>query len=571
MISLFCVAFVFSCGVIVITVVTTSGSGDDDVLDEAPDLGSGGGGGGGQGPGPVGPNNPPVISSGRDTTNSGQPTSAGPAASPRSQATPTRATTAPPANTNGGSGDNDQGSGGGGGGGQGPGPVGPNNPPVISSGTDTTSSGQPTSVGPAASPRSQATPTRTTTAPPASTSAPKPEVATPMAAYSYVCTISDAVRTNTVYLPTDNACDYLFYDSLYKDNKNPLIDGVDKWDAGAQQFVAQASVYQNTKLGFSFAPEPAILQKDFKDPTFFKIIDDIWRHNISHFGFLDLNRQYTTDPVVFEALSVLKAVYLHLKPKTSPERPSYYVLGLSLDPPADYRVVNLMKTVFAPSMFISIAHLSYSVSSLPNCHIFPVAMDARPPGFVRSTGYSYGHTVYDSLNVLRKVAKLGLSIPLAMSFGMKGLFYAPKFPNPGAPKIMDFQLFKPCNDFQTAKYEDPKKVCAEDGWTVSPPVPAHAYNIKQRKAFTYLTELRIASLACNGKEFSLNLDYALAAYDVDYDAELSCAPFGFLSRDQRFSRVTVMRKVSNFFRAKHSKLKRYFGCAAQARPVKKSG
>ncbi|XP_070382679.1 uncharacterized protein [Dermacentor albipictus] len=571
-IILFCGAFLFCCGIIVITIVTTGGNGDRDVVDKGPDLGSGGGGGGAgsQGPGPVGPTNPPVISSGTDTTNSGQPTSAGPPASPRSQATPTRTTTAPPASTSGGSGDSDvvddapdQGSGGGGG--QGPGPVGPTNPPVISSGTDTTSSGQPTSAGSAASARSQATPTITTTAPPANTSAPKPEVATPMAPYSYVCTISEAWRGNTTYLPPDNACDYLFYDSLYKDNKNALIDGVHMWDAGAQQFIRLASVYKHTKLGFSFASKLRLLSRDIKDPKFFTTIDDIWRYNISHFGFLDVNRWYPTDRIVYEFLNLLKAVYLHLKPKTSPQRPSYYVLGLYLDPQiADYRAVKWMKTFFTPSMFISIAHLPYSVSYARNCRIIPVAMAEPLPVDVHWN--TDGHTVNDSLDLLREVAKLGLSIPLAMSFGMRGLVYAPKFLNEAAPTIEEFQLLKPCKDFEAAKYEDPKKVCAEGGWIASSPVPGHAYNVNQRKAFTYLTELRIATLACEVKKFRINLDFALAAYDVDYDAELSCAPFGFLSLGQRFGRVIFMRKVTNFFRTNYTTRKGNIGCKLQAFP-----
>nr|XP_054934464.1 uncharacterized protein LOC129388357 [Dermacentor andersoni] len=154
----------------------------------------------------------------------------------------------------------------------------------------------------------------------------------------------------------------------------------------------------------------------------------------------------------------------------------------------------------------------------------------------------------DSLDVLREVAKLGFVIPLAMSFGMKGLFYAPKIRNLGAPTIEDFQLFKPCKDFQTAKYEDPKKVCAEGGWTVSR-LRTHAYNLNQGKALTYLTEPWITILACDGKQFNINLDYALAAYDVDYDAELPCDSFGFIPQGERFGRVTAMREVSNLLRA----------------------
>ncbi|KAL3213665.1 hypothetical protein MRX96_007684 [Rhipicephalus microplus] len=94
-----------------------------------------------------------------------------------------------------------------------------------------------------------------------------------------------------------------------------------------------------------------------------------------------------------EALIVLKTVYLHIKSKATVSRPSYYVVGISLDSSFNAQLLNLMKTVFTPSMFISISHLSYSVRTFTDCRIFPVAMASHPKDLSRGTDYSYGHTV----------------------------------------------------------------------------------------------------------------------------------------------------------------------------------
>ncbi|KAH7939838.1 hypothetical protein HPB52_018050 [Rhipicephalus sanguineus] len=374
-------------------------------------------------------------------------------------------------------------------------------------------------------------------------------VAEPAPLYSYLCTVSEPKSNNVAHLPPDNVCDYLFYDSLYKNGRNTLDLGLASLDEGVQYFMQQVAHYTHTKFGFSFAPLAALLHRDYKKPDFYTAIDAIWNNNISHFGFLNLYREFAAAVVVKEALHVLKALHLHMKPKTSANRPSYYVLGLSLDSSTDYSVVSLMKTVFVPSLFVSIAHLSYSLRNFKDCRIFPVAMEELPPGLVRGRDYSYGHTVKESVAVLREVNKLGLSIPLAISFGFKGLYYTPKFADPVSPKPDDFELFKPCRSTASAEYDNPLTVCGQAGWTVSKSSRTLAYNSAQKRTITFLTERTIALLACDVKESNLDLAFSLAAYDVDYDDGLPCAAFGFSYPESSltsFNRVVKMGYILNF-------------------------
>ncbi|KAL3216935.1 hypothetical protein MRX96_051115, partial [Rhipicephalus microplus] len=125
-----------------------------------------------------------------------------------------------------------------------------------------------------------------------------------MPMYTFVCTVSEPVR-NALRVPLpDGVCDFIFFDSLYKNGKNRLLGGLGALELGAQDFIGQARK-RRSKFGFSFAPEPAFLQES-KDPTFFARIDAIWYYKIYHFGFLDLYREYAESSMVTHALNSLK-------------------------------------------------------------------------------------------------------------------------------------------------------------------------------------------------------------------------------------------------------------------------
>ncbi|XP_075726462.1 uncharacterized protein LOC142768376 [Rhipicephalus microplus] len=137
----------------------------------------------------------------------------------------------------------------GGGGSSGASPMPPSQPPVVQPG------GQPSTDLTTRELSTAATSQQTlsTEAP-----APPPAIATvaePMPSYSYVCTVSQPVRENVSYLPSDGMCDYIFYDSLYKDGNNRLLGGIGALEPGTQFFIDQAPKYRRSHFGVSFAPE----------------------------------------------------------------------------------------------------------------------------------------------------------------------------------------------------------------------------------------------------------------------------------------------------------------------------
>ncbi|KAH7939020.1 hypothetical protein HPB52_004935 [Rhipicephalus sanguineus] len=193
-------------------------------------------------------------------------------------------------------------------------------------------------------------------------------------------------------------------------------------------------------------------------------------------------------------------------------------------------------------------------------------MGVLPEHLVRGRDYTYGHTVNESLAILREVDKMGLSIPLAISFSLKGVYYAPKFANPSSPNPNEFQLFKPCEDHSKPYYDDPHNLCkqTQGNWIPQKSLPVLAHNIDQKKAMTYLTEITVAQLACEGKVFNLKLNFALAAYDADFDQGAKCPRLGFDIFGGSYNRLLNMRKVMDFLRNSYTSAKDNFDCQSVA-------
>ncbi|KAH6924050.1 hypothetical protein HPB50_010843 [Hyalomma asiaticum] len=157
----------------------------------------------------------------------------------------------------------------------------------------------------------------------------------------------------------------------------------------------------------------------------------------------------------------------------------------------------------------------------------------------------------ESLAVLRKLEQLGLSIPTAISFTFKGLYFLPSFTDPSSPRLDEFMLYKKCGNFPMPHYDDPNELCGNPDWT--PVLPEMAYSLKRRRTMTYLTMSRIATLACNDKQVHLDLSFGIAAYDVDSDRAAPCKELGFNTQLSTYGRVVKMHELMNFFRDNYTK------------------
>ncbi|KAL1486733.1 hypothetical protein MTO96_031282 [Rhipicephalus appendiculatus] len=113
-----------------------------------------------------------------------------------------------------------------------------------------------------------------------------------------------------------------------------------------------------------------------------------------------------------------------------------------------------------------------------------------------------------------------------------------------------------------ARYDEKRREPAFliGSWTPTEPLPQLAYNVGKKKTMTYLTEATIVQLACHSKQFYLNLEFALAAYDVNFDDAPPCLRLGFQSSRVVFNRIKNLRKVMNFLKANYTSVSKNFEC-----------
>ncbi|KAH7933667.1 hypothetical protein HPB49_015477 [Dermacentor silvarum] len=179
------------------------------------------------------------------------------------------------------------------------------------------------------------------------------EVALAAPTATVVCTVSNLVPPSTSALPPDGACDLLFFESFYKDDKNNLAGGYGSLELNARVFLEQAAKANKTQYGASFAFTQMTWKTDFITKNFYEAIDDIWNRKIHHFGFLNLYRDFSAPGVVTKALLALKELYIHVKRINRWQQPSYQILGLSIDFEENFTTVNLMslQILFSESVF----------------------------------------------------------------------------------------------------------------------------------------------------------------------------------------------------------------------------
>ncbi|KAL1458787.1 hypothetical protein MTO96_027681, partial [Rhipicephalus appendiculatus] len=322
----------------------------------------------------------------------------------------------------------------------------------------------------------------------------------------------------------------------------------------ARYFLHQASLASATESGISLAFTNTTSKADFLTEKFYEGAIGVMSFNVSHYGFLNLYREFSTPTAVRDALLVLKALYFRVN-----NNRSFYVLGLSIDFAEDYTTVDLMRTIFVPSMFIAIGHISYSDASFPDCKMLPPSIRWFPLNQRSRLNRTYGHTLNDTLPILDLVRKSHPHLPLFISVGLSGRNYAPKLVEDA---LMQYVPFKGCKYFPGPYFEDPANVCpsvAGEDWEIRDST-FYGYrallNRKFKRTFIFDTERTLKTKVCEIKRNLLNVSFGVAAYDIDYDSN----PRGCLEIDIQagaFKRLSAIRPLSDFLLNKYTG---YYDC-----------
>ncbi|KAL1480053.1 hypothetical protein MTO96_051358 [Rhipicephalus appendiculatus] len=303
-------------------------------------------------------------------------------------------------------------------------------------------------------------------------------------------------------LPKDGLCTLVFFDSLYAGDGN----GLDPTGlpANVMAFLqwAKNSVGQATQFGVSFAIDDENVEQEIKTKRFESGIDWITAQNIAHFGFLNAYLSYASATHIFKALNVLKGLDDYLTLKNIRTSNTVMALGVAPVYPSEFDTyVELMKQVFMPDLFVAIGHISYSDDGRQDCVILPPSVYAFPQSFTAP----YGHTLLESVELLRHVDSIPDHPALVLSLSLHGRIYVPMHPDDGNPdNIGTFTVFNKCNN----------------------------------------SDIVAPAEVCDIKETAVALDFTIAAYDIDRDsAKALCSA---LTLKGSYARVSVLEKLNHF-------------------------
>ncbi|XP_049273478.1 uncharacterized protein LOC119399064 [Rhipicephalus sanguineus] len=200
----------------------------------------------------------------------------------------------------------------------------------------------------------------------------------------------------------------------------------------------------------------ANLLTEYTTPAFQRGIDALVQKQVIHYGILDMHLQWTSNDTVAQALTILKRVNDHVATTASTRtRQSLMAIGMALDESSTKRtyIVDLIKTIFTPHLFISMAHIPYGDADRPDCMMLPSSVHHYPANVTPT----YGHTMNDSLALLQYLENEQVFTSMAVGVTMKGRLYRPR---------SDYHLFKSCTapngtqDFEPAEVARPLYIIA---------------------------------------------------------------------------------------------------------------
>ncbi|XP_075724180.1 uncharacterized protein LOC142766839 [Rhipicephalus microplus] len=358
-----------------------------------------------------------------------------------------------------------------------------------------------------------------------------------------VCIMGEGFTT-VHQLPQDEVCDYIFYDSLYKNGTHNLLSDPSTYSEGLNVFLNNRRGYRHTTLGIGLAFD--FLAKANEDLQYAKNpspLERFWKRSIFHAGILDTPMQPTRNDTR-SAIKILERI----KRLVDIRRGVTAITAISLPHPniawaasfaEDFRALR-----FTPSIVISIGHYRRADDKHSVCAIMP---PTRHPDDIPSERIlrAYDFDLSTPITLLSWLYSNGTDTKGVVSVTLKGRWTRPvNFRNTG--------FYGACSsvDIPFGSYTE---VCPSGGPMSTAPLnystKHHAmitYISKIRRTFTYDDERAFAEKLCRVKALRTDVPFGIAVYDVDYDDYYnSCYT---LNLYRAYSRLKALRKVVNYFK-----------------------
>ncbi|XP_049523972.1 uncharacterized protein LOC119454296 [Dermacentor silvarum] len=250
-----------------------------------------------------------------------------------------------------------------------------------------------------------------------------------------VCTMGTRLNSTQMF-PTDGLCEYIFFDSLYKDGRNSLA-APNLFDTGLQIFINAARMYHITAFGIGISYDAAYHLELFlnQGSDGYKPLQHFWDHSIYHIGVLDTATVNPREVDVIPALGCLKILRNRYSKDIMDQGIKVFTFFAANVPNsawAKFYISNFRKW-FQPDVFIGLGHYPRGDNSLPNCLVVPPTLLQKPPGAENS----YQHDMTTAFESFARLSASTLTLKYALSVTMKGRLAVPKLPT-------QYGFFTPC-------------------------------------------------------------------------------------------------------------------------------
>ncbi|KAK8788443.1 hypothetical protein V5799_021778 [Amblyomma americanum] len=335
------------------------------------------------------------------------------------------------------------------------------------------------------------------------------------------CTYGTSTTANTKF-PWDGLCDFIFYDSMYKNGVNTL-NQTTPYSADMEVVLRQAESGGYTKtqfgLGFSFTSARTLLLRYASG--YKSTIDQFLHRGVSHLGIIDCP-VYGMAPSqinqVFGAISVLSR---DLKPLRDRGQAAFLVVGvISFNNAWNEYFKNqfTVKNEFKPNLFISHGYqLSQDWVRTP-CLTTPPTVLVKPPHRQQDI-----HDLHDAMRALREISAAAGAPALLLSVTMKGRWTellanstakvfsqcsqkSPRHPSSSYTAVCNTEPFA-----STLQYDS-------EGYAM------RAYNAQNHHMFLYDDEQAFCEKLCKARANYTQLWFGVAVFDLEYeDGDNTCS------------------------------------------------
>uniref|UniRef100_A0A131YAU7 Uncharacterized protein n=1 Tax=Rhipicephalus appendiculatus TaxID=34631 RepID=A0A131YAU7_RHIAP len=354
-----------------------------------------------------------------------------------------------------------------------------------------------------------------------------------------LCTIGTKLSVPEI-LPDDRWCNYLFYDSVYKNGPEPFDPS--HLDPTLSIFMDHLSKYNATALGIGFAYKytqhlnSELSQNDSDTPVVLKHFFD---ENICSFAILDTPSDGLDKSTLEEMLESLKLVDGFVRSKESWPRKCLTVVAVPTpDTSLEDVYIEVFPKIFTPSVVVILSHYVQGDNTFQDCRVVPPIMLTRPDMLTSSSNYKFD--MNSGAQSIEKLIARGMDAIWALSVTLKGRWTKLKA---GEPVGFLSQCEHDPSAESFGRYSD---ACMDpslsNGTHYKSGLQGTMYFSSDGRILSFDNNTDIVQKLCRLRNQHLTFAYGIAAYDVDYeDYSDACESVSVLGPFTRVFTLTLLR------------------------------